>query len=78
MRSPSDDELIPRLMSILTAAFNRSISSLEEAGAIDASKMRKAYRPGSKYYELVIEQLAHTATCGARGIRELFESEPLH
>jgi len=39
-------------------SFNRSISALEEAGAIDKTELNKEYRGvGSKYYDLVTEQM---------------------
>lgn len=49
------------LLDLMTAAFNRSLTALEAAGAIDLSKMRSAYRGvGSRYYDLVTEELLKT------------------
>ena len=41
--------------------FNRSIGALETAKAIDSTEMRKEYKGiGSKYYDLVTEQMEYT------------------
>jgi hypothetical protein len=41
--------------------FNRSIGALESAKAIDSSIMREEYKGvGSKYYDLVTEQMEFT------------------
>ena len=74
MRSPSDSEIRGVLINLFTDAFNRSITALEDAGAIDTRKMRKEYRGiGSKHYDLVTAQMERTALAGASAIRELFE-----
>ena len=60
-------------MDIITDAFNRSIGALEDAGAIDAKKMRQHYKGiGSKYYDMVTEQIDVTVKTGAPWICELF------
>ena len=41
--------------------FNRSIGALENANAIDSTEMRNEYKGvGSKYYDLVTEQIEYT------------------
>jgi hypothetical protein len=53
MRNPTDDEIIGRLVWIITDGFNRSLGALEAAGAVDTKKMRAHYTGiGSKYYTL--------------------------
>ena len=73
MRPPTDEELASALATAMSDAFNRSISALEAAGAIDVRQMRAAYAGmGSKYYDLVTEQIEHTARNAVSGIRQLF------
>ncbi|HEY0680833.1 MAG TPA: hypothetical protein VGD45_00735 [Steroidobacter sp.] len=48
-------------MTAMTDVLNRSLRALEDAGAIDARKLRTAYYPGSRYYELVTEQMVYVA-----------------
>lgn len=67
--SSSDERLADRLVGILADGFNRSISALEQAGAIDRSHLNRHYKGvGSKYYDIVTEQLEYTAMYGARSI----------
>ena len=41
--------------------FNRSVGALENVKAIDSTEMRKEYKGvGSKYYDLVTEQMEYT------------------
>lgn len=49
------------LINAMTDAFNRSLNALEDAGAIDARKLRKEYWKGSVWYELVTKQMLHVA-----------------
>lgn len=73
MPGPTDREIEARLIALLTAGFNRSIGALEDAGAVDTRIMRQHYRGvGSKYYDLVTEQIVLTAKYGVRNMRELF------
>jgi len=74
MTPPTDKQLTTALVTTMTDAFNRSIQALEDSGAIDASRMRSAYAGiGSKYYDIVTEQIERTAQSGAASIRELFQ-----
>lgn len=74
--SSSDEERIRGiLVNIISDGFNRSIGTLEEAGAIDTKKTRTEYKGiGSKYYDLVTEEIEYTAKYGARGVLELLEN----
>lgn len=75
MSDPLNQELERRLTNIITDAFNRSLNALEEAGAIDTGKLRKQYAGvGSKYYDVVSEQIERTVASGAPWIAELFVS----
>jgi hypothetical protein len=49
------------LINAMTDAFNRSLNALEDAGAIDARKLRKEYCTGSVWHELVSKQMLHVA-----------------
>lgn len=70
-----DKELQWRLTNVITDAFNRTINALEDAGAIDTDKLRQQYTGvGSKYYDIVTEQIERTVASGAPWIAELFAS----
>lgn len=76
MRYPTDDEIAGRLIDLLTAGFNRSLGALERAGAVDTQRMRTHYKgEGSKYYDLVTEQIESTARYGVAVMRELFRQD---
>ncbi len=58
-------ELKQQILSVVNMAmqqsFNRALSALEDAKAIDTKKMREHYNGfGSKYYDLVTEQMKFT------------------
>jgi hypothetical protein len=73
MRTPTDEEIAGALVNIISDGFNRSMHALHDAGAIDTRQMRKEYTGvGSKYYDLVTEQIVLTARYCAPGIRKLF------
>ena len=73
MRNPTDDEIAGRLIAIISDGFNRSMGALERAGAVDTKKMRRHYSGiGSKFYDIVTEQIELTAKYGAPGVRQLF------
>jgi hypothetical protein len=70
---PTDKEIEGALMSIMSDGFNRSIHVLAKVGVVDMDKLREHYKGvGSKYYDLVTEQLEHTARIGNTRIRNLF------
>ena len=76
MRRPTDDEIAGRLVGIISDGFNRSLRALEAAGAVDTKKMRGQYKGiGSKYYDLVTEQVVLTARYGVPSLRQLFEGQ---
>lgn len=73
MRNPTDDEIAERLIGIISDGVNRSLGVLEAAGAVDTKKMRGHYKGvGSKYYDMVTEQIVLTAKYAAPGVRQLF------
>jgi hypothetical protein len=73
MRNPTDDEIAGRLVAIISDGFNRSLGALEAAGALDLTKLRRHYAGvGSKYYDIVTEQIELAAKHGEPGLRELF------
>ena len=73
MSQPTDSELQTLLVNAMTATFNRSLRALEDAGAIDARKLREAYTGiGDPHYDAVTWQIEHTAGSTIPGLRELF------
>jgi len=76
MTHPKEKAVADRMVSIITDAFNRSIGALDRAGAIDITKLQKHYRGiGSKYHDLVTEQIELTVKSGAPWICEIFTQE---
>jgi hypothetical protein len=76
MRNPTDDEIAGLLMRIIGDGFNRALGALEAAGAVDTKAMRRHYAGiGSKFYDLVTEQLLLTAKYGTPGVRQLFSDD---
>ena len=74
MRNPTDEEIAGRLVAIISDGFNRSLGALDRAGAVNAKHMWKYYKGiGSKYYDLVTEQISLTAQYGVPAVRELFQ-----
>ncbi|MEI6085003.1 MAG: hypothetical protein WCS70_11965 [Verrucomicrobiota bacterium] len=72
MSDATEKEIASRLTSIITDAFNRSINALEDAGAIDTAKLRKHYCGiGSRYYDIVTEQIDITVKSGAPWIAQV-------
>ncbi len=76
MSNPTDDEIRGLLIGIISDGFNRSLGALEAAGAVDTKKMRGHYKGvGSKFYDLVTEQVVLTAKYGVTGVRTLFSED---
>lgn len=76
MKNPTDSEIAARLVHIISDGFNRSLGALEQAGAIDAKKLGAHYKGvGSKFYDIVTEQIEYTAGYGAPAIRQLFADD---
>ena len=76
MNNPTDEEIAGRLVAIISDGFNRSIGALVQAGALDTTKMQKHYTGvGSKFYDLVTEQITLTARYGAPSVRQLFSND---
>jgi len=74
MKTITDKELQGLLINIMSDGFNRSLNALSESGAIDTKKLRKEYHGvGSKYYDIVTEQLELTAVHCAPELRKLID-----
>ena len=73
MRNPTDEQIAGLLIGIISDGFNRSLGALEAAGAVDPKKLRGHYKGiGSKYYDIVSEQIVLTAKYAAPNLRYLF------
>jgi hypothetical protein len=73
MSHPKEKLVAERIIPIISDAFNRSMSALEAAGAIDRKELNQHYTgKGSKYYDIVTEQIELTAGLSAAHICELF------
>lgn len=76
MEQPTKEQIESVLMGIISDGFNRSIRALEDAGAISTTKLREHFSGvGSKYYEVVTEQIEITAKYGVKGIRTLYSND---
>jgi len=72
MKYPTDNQIKAALYNIISDGFNRSLGALIKSGAIDPTKLNKHYKgAGSKYYDLVSEQVEITAKYGTIGMRHL-------
>lgn len=61
MKNPTDKQIEAVLGGIIGDGFSRSLGVLVEAGVVDMKKLSKHYKGvGSKYYDLVTEQIALT------------------
>jgi hypothetical protein len=71
MRS-HEQELAFRLTAIVSAAFNNSLNALENAGAIETTRLRQDYRGiGSKYYDIVTGEIERVVKSGVPWIADL-------
>jgi hypothetical protein len=71
MGIPSEKEIAGLLVNIINDGFNRSLNALEQARAIDTKELQSHYKgTGSKYYDLVTEQIQLTAKYGAVAIHQ--------
>ena len=69
-----DEKIISLLIGIISDGFNRSMRALEEAGAIDRTRMQTRYMGvGTEYYDLVSEQIQYTAKYGALALQRLLD-----
>jgi transcription initiation factor IIE alpha subunit len=72
----SDAKLQRYLAGIISDGFNRSLNALSEAGAVDTRKLRQHYKGiGSKYYDIVTQQIELSAKIGAAGLRQALEED---
>jgi|GEM_PF-2947404 len=73
MPQPTDEQIAALLTGIISDGFNRSISALEKARAVDTGEMRTAYSGiGSKYYDMVTIEIERTARLCLPAVRRLF------
>lgn len=73
MNAPTEEEISRMLVDIMSDGFNRSMNALEKAGAIDRRGMSKQYvGVGSKFYDMVTEQMGYSAKNAAPAMRQLF------
>jgi hypothetical protein len=81
MEATSEDleQGIARLLyGPMTDGFNRSMNAHRDAGATKTRKMDGQYcGVGSKYYDMVTEQMQLTVECAKPAIRRLLESHEL-
>jgi hypothetical protein len=78
MRNPTDKEIEGALVRMMSDAFNRSLGALENVGALNTKKLREHYRGiGSKYYDVVTEQMELTARDGKNALRRLYDDAEL-
>jgi hypothetical protein len=76
MSHPTDEEIAEQLIALISDGFNRSMGELVKAGAIDTAKLHEQYKGvGSKFYDLVTEQITLTAKHGTPCIRRLFSHD---
>jgi hypothetical protein len=72
MLNPEDDAVAGWLVAIIADGFNRSLGALEAAGAVNTKQLRAQYTGvGSKYYDVVTEQIVLTARYAAPHLRRL-------
>ena len=71
MSQSTEERSVASLVGILADGFNRSLTALEGAGAIDTTVLRSDYKPGSEYYALVTAALEQTVNFAAPGIRKI-------
>ncbi len=58
MSKEFEEKIASLISGLMTDGFNRSLGALEKAGAINLKKMNKKYCGiGSKYYDMVTEQM---------------------
>ncbi len=75
MSSSEEERIKGILIDIISDGFNRSLGALEQAGAVNTKKMRTAYKGiGSKYYDLVTQEIEYTAKYGAKSLLEQLEN----
>jgi len=75
MKLPDEDKIRSFLVGAMSDGFNRSLRALEIANAINTDEMRTQYiGVGSKYYDIVTEQLEYTAKYAVSDLLELLKS----
>ncbi len=62
MSNELEKKIQSMLIGIMSDGFNRSVGALENSGALDTKKMKSDYSGiGSKYYDIVTNELERTA-----------------
>ena len=68
----TEEQLQLLLVRAISDGVNRTLGALEAAGAINATRLRSAYSgPGSRYYDLVTEEVMRTADAAAASLATL-------
>ena len=76
MNKSDEDRIKGFLIGVMSDGFNRSLGALEEANAVNADKMRTQYKGiGSKYYDIVTEQLEYTAKSATPELLKFLNNE---
>jgi len=69
---PSADEIADRLVGIIGDGYSRSMAALRKTGALNTEHLDEHYKGvGSKFYDLVTEQIELTAQSTGQSIRQL-------
>ena len=69
-----EDKISALVADLMTDGFNRSLRTLRDAGAINTKKMTKEYSGiGSKYYDMVTEQMELTVERARPAIQKMVE-----
>ena len=69
-----EDEISDLLWNLMTDGFNRSLNALRDAKAVNTKKMDGHYcGVGSKYYDMVTEQMKLTVSYAKPTIKKMVE-----
>lgn len=72
MNDELENKIQSLLIGIMSDGFNRSINALDDAGALNTKKLKSEYKgTGSKYYDIVTNELEGTALDATSAIKEL-------
>jgi hypothetical protein len=72
MNTDLEEKFISLFSNLMTDGFNRSLVALENAEAVNLKKIKKQYSGiGSKYYDMVTEQMDETVKHAKPEIRKL-------
>lgn len=69
-----EDEIADLLWNLMTDGFNRSMNALRDARAVNTKKMDREYcGVGSRYYDMVTEQMKLTVSYAKPTIQKMAE-----